>query len=273
MAPGVSQKRPGGENGGEHDSTDFGFRQVRRGEKAHLVRAVFDGVAGRYDLMNDLMSLGLHRLWKRALIDWLAPRPGMTLIDVAGGTGDAASLFLKCCARQAGKQRAPATATRAIVCDVNRAMIAVGRDRALDRGVTHGIEWVCGDAEALPVPDDAADAYTIAFGLRNVTDKAAALSEARRVLRPGGRFLCLEFSHVVLPLLEQWYERYSFEVLPALGRVVTGQGDAYRYLAESIQRFPDQDSLAEMMRATGLARVSYRNLTGGIAALHSAWRL
>jgi demethylmenaquinone methyltransferase/2-methoxy-6-polyprenyl-1,4-benzoquinol methylase len=152
-------------------------------------------------------------------------------------------------------------------------MIAMGRNRVLDRGLLHGIDWVCGDAEALPVADKTVDAYTIAFGLRNVTDKDAALAEARRVLRPGGRFLCLEFSRVVLPLLDRLYERYSFAVVPALGQIVTGRGDAYQYLVESIQRFPDQETLADMIRTAGLERVSCRNLTGGIAALHSAWRL
>ncbi len=273
MSPGLEETRPGGKDGDEA-STDFGFRQVRKGEKATLVRDVFEGVAMRYDLMNDLMSFGVHRLWKQALIDWLAPRPGMWLIDVAGGTGDIAARFFGRCARQPGSaQAAVAAGTRVIVCDVNRAMIAMGRNRVLDRGLLHGIDWVCGDAEALPVADKTVDAYTIAFGLRNVTDKDAALAEARRVLRPGGRFLCLEFSRVVLPLLDRLYERYSFAVVPALGQIVTGRGDAYQYLVESIQRFPDQETLADMIRTAGLERVSCRNLTGGIAALHSAWRL
>ncbi len=270
MTPGIEDTRPGGEDGGEQDSTDFGFRRVRRNEKASLVRGVFNSVAGRYDLMNDLMSLGVHRLWKRVMIEWLAPRPGMRLLDVAGGTGDIAFRFLSRCARANGDTGA---GTRAIVCDVNESMIAVGRDRALDRGIVRQIDWVCGDAEKLPLVAGAVDAYTIAFGLRNVTDKEAALGEAFRVLRPGGRFLCLEFSHVILPLLDRAYERYSFDIVPALGQIVTGHGDAYRYLVESIRRFPDQETLTDMVRAAGLERVSYRNLTGGVAALHSAWRI
>jgi demethylmenaquinone methyltransferase/2-methoxy-6-polyprenyl-1,4-benzoquinol methylase len=270
MAPGVDDTRPGGEDGGEQDRTDFGFRRVRKGDKAVLVRAVFDSVAGRYDLMNDLMSLGVHRVWKGFMIDWLAPRPGMWLLDVAGGTGDIAFRFLSRCARAKG---AAGANTRAIVCDMNESMIAVGRDRALDRGLVRGIDWVRGDAEKLPLAAGTVDAYTIAFGLRNVTDKEAALREAFRVLKPGGRFLCLEFSHVSVPLFDQAYERYSFDVVPALGQIVTGHGDAYRYLVESIRRFPDQETLAEMVRAAGLERVSYRNLTGGVAALHSAWRI
>ncbi|MHA1537387.1 MAG: class I SAM-dependent methyltransferase [Alphaproteobacteria bacterium] len=242
---------------------DFGFRRVPEGEREGLVRAVFDSVAGRYDLMNDLMSGGVHRLWKSALIDTLAPRAGMHLLDVAGGTGDIAFRFLD---RLEGRGRAS-------VCDINREMLSVGRDRALDRGIVGGIEWLCGDAEALPLADASVDAYTIAFGLRNVGGIDQALAEARRVLRPGGRFLCLEFSRVVLPVLDRLYERYSFAVVPAIGAAVTGDRAAYQYLVESIAMFPSQEALAARVVGAGFERVGYRNLSGGIAAIHSAWRL
>jgi len=239
----------------------FGVRDVEAGDKAALVRGVFDTVAGRYDLMNDLMSGGVHRVWKASLIDQLKPRAGMRLLDVAGGTGDIAMRY-----RDAGG--GPVT-----VLDVNEQMLSVGRDRALDQGVTAGMRWVVGDAEALPFADRTIDAYTIAFGLRNVTDMDRALGEARRVLKPGGCFLCLEFSRVVLPLLSGLYDRYSFSVVPALGAWITGDADAYRYLVESIRRFPDQAALADRMRAAGLERVRVRNLSGGVVAIHAAWRV
>jgi demethylmenaquinone methyltransferase/2-methoxy-6-polyprenyl-1,4-benzoquinol methylase len=263
MKPGAPDQRR------TEGTADFGFRRVRASEKSSLVRAVFDGVAKRYDLMNDLMSFGIHRLWKQAMLDWLAPRPGMRLLDVAGGTGDIALRFLA----RAGGQRAAAKPSQAIVCDVNEAMMEIGRDRALDSGVVTGLDWVCGSAEQLPFADRTADAYTIAFGLRNVTDIPRALREARRVLAPCGRFLCLEFSRVDTPILAALYEHYSFSVVPALGRMVTGREDAYRYLVESIRRFPDAPELAAKMREAGFARVQYRLLSGGIAALHSGWRI
>ena len=244
-------------------AADFGFRRVPRAAKSRLVREVFDQVAARYDLMNDLMSAGIHRLWKDAMVDWLAPRPGQRLLDVAGGTGDIA---FRLHARTMGR-------ARIAVCDINAEMVGVGRDRALDRGIVAGIDWLCGDAEALPVASQSIDSYTIAFGLRNVTDIDRALSEARRVLSPGGRFLCLEFSRVVVPLLDQLYERYSFAVVPWLGALVTGSREAYQYLVESIRRFPPQHALAERIEKAGLGQVRVRNLSGGIAALHSAWRL
>jgi demethylmenaquinone methyltransferase/2-methoxy-6-polyprenyl-1,4-benzoquinol methylase len=242
-------------------TTHFGFRTVREAEKATLVRAVFDDVAPRYDLMNDLMSMGIHRLWKAAMLDWLHPRPGMTLLDVGGGTGDIAFRFR---ARGGGP---------VVVCDINKEMLAVGRDRAIDRNAVADLSWVCGDAEVLPIPDRTVDAYTIAFCLRNVTHIDAALSEARRVLKPGGRFLCLEFSQVVLPLFRRLYDQYSFHILPWLGERVAGNRDAYQYLVESIRKFPPQEVLARRMKGAGLEQVSYRNLSGGIAALHSGWRL
>ncbi len=242
-------------------TASFGFRDVDAGDKAALVRGVFDNVARRYDLMNDLMSWGVHRLWKAALIDQLKPRADMRLLDVAGGTGDVALRYYD------------SGGGDVTVLDVNQQMLSVGRDRALDRGVTAGMQWVVGDAEALPLADETLDAYTIAFGLRNVTDIGRALGEARRVLKPGGYFLCLEFSRVVLPLLSSLYDRYSFLVVPALGARITGDSGAYRYLVESIRRFPDQAALAGRMRAAGLERVRVRNLSGGIAAIHAAWRI
>ena len=245
--------------------TDFGFRRVSEEAKAPLVRAVFDSVAPRYDLMNDLMSFGIHRVWKAEMIAWLNPRPGQRMLDVAGGTGDVALLALP-------KLAAPAGGSVA-VCDANPQMLELGRARAIDKGILSGIEWLGGDAEALPFADRSFDLYTIAFGLRNVTRRERALAEARRVLKPGGRFLCLEFTPLVAPVLQPLYDLYSLHFLPLLGQIVTSDRDAYAYLAESIRRFPPQSELAEMITAAGLDRARYRNLTGGIAALHSAWRL
>jgi demethylmenaquinone methyltransferase/2-methoxy-6-polyprenyl-1,4-benzoquinol methylase len=244
-------------------TTHFGERIVPLAEKAPLVRGVFQSVAGKYDLMNDLMSGGIHRLWKAAMVEWLNPRPGLVGVDVAGGTGDIAFRIL---------ERLDGDAD-IYVCDLTADMLAVGRDRAIDRGLLSGLHWVSGDAQHLPLPDRSLDAYTIAFGLRNVTDIDLALGEARRVLKPGGRFLCLEFSRVVLPLLAELYDLYSFRVLPALGQAVTGDRESYQYLVESIRRFPPQDELVQRMGAAGLERASYRNLSAGIAALHSAWRI
>ena len=251
-------------------TTHFGYEDVPVDEKTPRVRGVFESVASRYDLMNDLMSGGIHRLWKTSLIDWLNPRQGLRLLDVAGGTGDIAFRVLH--------RVGPARAGPAVVCDLTPEMLQIGRDRAVDRGLIgracpSGLHWVCGDAERLPLPARGFDAYTIGFGLRNVTRIEAALAEAYRVLRPGGRFLCLEFSRVVVPGLAELYDLYSFNVLPSLGAAVTGDRAAYLYLAESIRRFPAQDELAAMMERAGFARVRYRNLSGGIAALHSGWRL
>jgi len=245
----------------EPGTTHFGFRDVPEAEKESLVREVFDSVAGRYDLMNDLMSMGIHRLWKDALMDWLRPRPGMTLVDVGGGTGDIAFRFLE---RGGG----PVT-----VVDINKEMLARGRDRALDKGILDGITWINGDAEKLPLDDMSADAFTIAFCIRNVTHIEKALSEARRVLKPGGRFICLEFSHVRAPLLAKLYDSYSFNVLPFMGAKVAGDREAYQYLAESIRKFPDQEIFAGMIADAGLGNVQVRDLSGGIAAMHSAWRV
>ena len=248
----------------------FGDRPVPAAEKPTLVRGVFATVAGRYDLMNDLMSGGIHRLWKSAMIDGLLLRPGQHVLDVAGGTGDIAQRIIE---RWGGPDQAIAAGGRVTVCDLTPDMVAIGRDRAIDRGWIGGIDWVVGDAEQLPFAEMSLDRYAIAFGLRNVTRPERALAEARRVLKPGGRLVCLEFSRVALPWLARLYDLYSFQVLPALGAAVAGDADAYRYLAESIRRFPAQDELAALMEAAGLERVRYRNLSGGIAALHSAWRL
>ncbi len=246
---------------GQNGETHFGFETVAEAEKAGLVRGVFDSVAPKYDLMNDLMSLGIHRVWKAAFLDWLRPQPDMRLIDVGGGTGDIAFGFLD----RGGQD--------ATVVDINAEMLSVGRDRAIDRGILEGVTWLNGDAENLPLPDATFDAYTIAFCIRNVTHIEAALADARRVLKPGGRFMCLEFSHVALPWLEKVYDTYSFKVLPEIGAKIAGDREAYQYLAESIRRFPPQDTFADMIRNAGFGQVSYDNLSGGIAAIHSAWRI
>jgi demethylmenaquinone methyltransferase/2-methoxy-6-polyprenyl-1,4-benzoquinol methylase len=243
------------------NTVDFGFRSVDRAQKAELVRAVFDSVAPNYDRMNDLMSLGIHRLWKQIFVSDLRPRPQDTLLDLAGGTGDISFGWLK---RGGGP---------VLLTDINNAMLSVGRDRALERGFAGDISLVVADAENLPLPDRCVDRVSIAFGLRNCTDKSAVLRGARRVLKPGGRFLCLEFSQVTVAALAPVYDAWSFQVLPRLGRMVAKDEDSYRYLAESIRTFPNQETLAEMMRQAGLARVTVRNLSGGIAAIHAGWRL
>ncbi|HEY1630910.1 MAG TPA: bifunctional demethylmenaquinone methyltransferase/2-methoxy-6-polyprenyl-1,4-benzoquinol methylase UbiE [Rhizomicrobium sp.] len=245
--------------------TSFGFRDVPEGEKEALVREVFSSVAKRYDLMNDLMSGGVHRLWKDTMVEWLNPQPGWRVLDVAGGTGDVAF-------RIADAVRAKGGEAAITVCDINADMLGEGVVRAEARN-ERAIEWVCGDAEALPAPDGTMDAYTIAFGIRNVTHIDRALEEARRVLKPGGRFLCLEFSRVEAPVLDTLYEKFSFSVLPKLGEWVAKDADSYRYLAESIRRFPPQAKFARMIEKAGLSRVKVRNLTGGIAAMHSAWKI
>jgi len=246
-------------SGLQGETADFGFRDVPKEDKARLVSGVFDSVAPRYDLMNDLMSFGVHRLWKAALIRALRPAPGMAVLDVAGGTGDIAAA-------------AAARGADVVVVDINAGMTAAGRDRAVDRGRLD-IAWTVGDAEALPFPDMSQDAVTIAFGLRNITRRDRALREMRRVLKPGGRFFCLEFSAVAAPALRAVHARYVFRVLPRLGALVAGDADAYRYLAESIARFPDRRTLADLMGASGFEQVRWRTLSGGIAALHRGWRL
>jgi demethylmenaquinone methyltransferase/2-methoxy-6-polyprenyl-1,4-benzoquinol methylase len=239
----------------------FGDRPVDPAEKAGLVRDVFSKVAGRYDLMNDLMSAGVHRAWKAAFVSMLAPRPAEVLLDVAAGTGDIAAGW-----RRAG-------GGPAVLCDINEAMLSAGRDRAFDRGRISGLSWAVGDAESLPFPDRSFDVYAIAFGLRNVTNIDAALSEARRVLKPGGRFFCLEFSRVAIAPLRFLYERYSDIVIPRLGAIVAKDRDSYAYLVESIRRFPDQEALLRRVADAGLSLGSCRNLSGGIAAVHHAFRI
>ena len=245
----------------DRDTTDFGFREVPRGEKASLVRQVFDSVAPRYDLMNDLMSLGIHRIWKRIFVNAIACSPRETLLDLAGGTGD---ITFGALARGAG---------HVILTDVNAEMLEVARKRALDRGIVEGIEFAVVDAERIPLPDGSVEKVSIAFGLRNCTDKDAVLREARRVLRPGGRFHCLEFSKLEVAALAPLYETWNFKVLPEIGARVAKDRDSYQYLAESIRRFPDQPTLAGMMERAGLERARWQNLSGGIVAIHTGWRL
>jgi demethylmenaquinone methyltransferase/2-methoxy-6-polyprenyl-1,4-benzoquinol methylase len=247
------------------ERADFGFAEVPREARQRLVNDVFARVARRYDLMNDVMSGGLHRLWKDAVINWMAPPRSRSfrLIDVAGGTGDIAARFL----------RAGGPSAQAIICDISAEMLDAGRARLAAGPEGARLTLVQANAEALPVCARSCDAYTIAFGIRNVTDRDAALREAFRVLKPGGRFLCLEFSQVQVPFLDRLYDAYSFNLIPRIGEAVAGDGEAYRYLVESIARFPDQDSFAAMITSAGFARVQYRNLSGGIAAIHSGWRL
>ncbi len=245
----------------------FGFQDVDPAAKAGLVRGVFDRVAGRYDLMNDLMSAGVHRAWKDGTAARLNPRPGEVVVDCAGGTGDIARRLVKL-ARGAQARRG-GEPLRVHVVDYNAEMIAAGRAR----GAEPEIDWAVGDAQSLPLPDAAADAYVIAFGIRNVTRIEAALAEARRVLKPGGRFLCLEFSRPTTPALRAAYDAFSFNVIPAIGGVVARDRESYRYLVESIRRFPDQRRFAAMIEAAGFARVGWTDYSGGIAALHVGWVL
>ena len=246
----------------DEDTTYFGFTQVDRDAKAGMVRGVFDSVASRYDLMNDLMSGGVHRLWKRFTIELSAARPGQTILDIAGGTGDLAARF----SRLVGPEG------QVILADINAAMLEVGRDRLIDKGATGNIEVVQADAQALPFEDNSVDCITIAFGLRNVTDKEMALRSMLRVLRPGGRLLVLEFSKPTSPLLGKAYDQYSFQILPAMGRLIAQDAESYRYLAESIRKHPDQDTLLGMMEDAGFAECRYHNMTGGIVALHQGFK-
>lgn len=246
----------------EGDTTHFGFRTVGADQKAGLVQGVFSRVASKYDVMNDLMSAGVHRLWKDAMMDWLAPRPGQRLIDVAGGTGDIAFRFLT---------RAPGAS--AVVVDLTEPMLIEGRARAEAAAMGGALDWVVGDAMALPFADASFDVYTISFGIRNVTRIEAALAEAHRVLRPGGRLMVLEFSRMVSPALQWAYDRYSFNVIPVMGQIVAGDRDSYQYLVESIRRFPEQERFAAMIREAGFGQVRFRNLSMGIAALHSGWKI
>ena len=243
----------------------FGFKDVDAAEKPGMVRGVFDRVASRYDLMNDLMSAGVHRIWKDMTAARLNPQPGETIVDCAGGTGDMAGRFARM-ARKAQLRRGGDDA-RVVVVDYNAEMVAAG----IKRGGEPEIAWAVGDAQRLPLPDASADAYVISFGLRNVTDIPTALSEARRVLKPGGRYLCLEFSRPVTEALQKAYDAYSFHVIPQIGEWVAKDRESYQYLVESIRRHPDQETLARMMREAGFGRVGYTNFTGGVAALHHGW--
>lgn len=243
----------------DQDTTHFGFEQVSRPDKAARVARVFDSVAARYDLMNDLMSGGLHRLWKQVALTMAAVRPGQSVLDLAGGTGDLAAQL----ARQVGPTG------RVVLADINASMLGVGRDRLLDRGIVDNVLYVQADAEQLPFPAASFDCVTIAFGLRNVTDKQRALGAMCEVLKPGGRLLVLEFSHPANPLLARLYDQYSFRILPRMGGLVAGDADSYRYLAESIRMHPKQDDLRAMLTAAGFTDARYHNMTGGIVALHT----
>ena len=256
------------------EKTHFGFQEVDQQAKAGLVQGVFTSVASKYDIMNDLMSGGIHRLWKESMIDWLRPQLGQQFLDVAGGTGDIA---FKIADRLGDQQQKGREGDSSIyVCDLTASMLEEGAKRAQSGALAKHqdrLHWVCGNAQDLPLSDKSVDCYTIAFGLRNVTLPLKALKDAYRVLRPGGRILCLEFSHVVLPFLDKLYDLYSFNLLPHIGGIVANDKASYQYLVESIRQFPKQDKLADMYREAGFEQVSYRNLSGGIAAIHSGWRL
>jgi len=243
-------------------TTHFGFQDIPEDQKASRVQGVFGSVASKYDVMNDVMSLGIHRIWKDAMMDWLAPRPGQRLLDVAGGTGDISFRFLK----RAGHGHAT-------VLDLTEPMLVEGRKRAEAEQMAGSLDWVTGDAMKLPFADASFDVYTISFGIRNVTRPQEALNEAFRVLKPGGRLMVLEFSQIPTPGLQWAYDRYSFNLIPAMGKLIANDRDSYQYLVESIRRFPDQETFLNMVRAAGFEQAKYRNLSMGIACLHSGWKL
>ncbi|MGA9252983.1 MAG: bifunctional demethylmenaquinone methyltransferase/2-methoxy-6-polyprenyl-1,4-benzoquinol methylase UbiE [Roseobacter sp.] len=243
-------------------TTHFGFETVPEGEKAGRVQGVFSSVASKYDIMNDVMSVGIHRLWKDAMMDWLAPRAGQKLLDVAGGTGDISFRFLK----RAGYGHAT-------VLDLTESMLVEGRKRAEAEAMADQLDWVTGDAMQLPFADNSFDVYTISFGIRNVTRPQEALNEAFRVLRPGGRLMVLEFSQLPNPAMQKAYDLYSFNVIPRMGQAIAGDRDSYQYLVESIRNFPDQETFLNMVRTAGFENAKYRNLSMGIACLHSGWKI
>ena len=242
--------------------TDFGFSRVKSKDKSNLVKKIFENVSGRYDLMNDFMSLGIHRVWKKSMLDWLAPRRGQSLIDVAGGTGDIAFNFIK---------RAK-TGANATILDLTESMMIEGKKKTIDLPEESQVNWVCGDAMRMPFSDSTFDVYTISFGIRNVTNISKTLSEAYRVLKPGGRLMILEFSSVNNDLISWIYDKYSFNIIPKLGEFVSNDRESYQYLVESIRKFPNQEKFSEMIINEGFRKVKYRDLTFGIAALHSAWK-
>ncbi len=244
------------------NTTHFGFETVREDEKAGRVQGVFSSVASKYDIMNDVMSVGIHRIWKEAMMDWLAPRAGHKLLDVAGGTGDISFKFL-------GR----AGSGHATVCDITESMLIAGKTRAEAATMSDSLDWVVGDAMALPFADNTFDVYTISFGIRNVTRPQEALNEAFRVLRPGGRLMVLEFSQLPSPMMQAAYDAYSFNVIPRMGQLIANDRDSYQYLVESIRKFPDQETFLEMVKIAGFENAKYRNLSLGIAALHSGWKL
>jgi len=243
-------------------TTHFGVQTVPESEKASKVQGVFGSVASKYDIMNDVMSMGIHRIWKDAMMDWIAPRAGQRLLDVAGGTGDISFRFLK----RAGYGHAT-------VCDLTEPMLVEGRKRAEADQMADQLNWVVGDAMALPFDDNTFDVYTISFGIRNVTRPQDALNEAYRVLKPGGRLMVLEFSHIPNDMMQWMYDKYSFNFIPTMGKIIANDRDSYKYLVESIRKFPDQDTFLNMVRAAGFENAKYRNLTMGIACLHSGWKI
>lgn len=243
-------------------TTHFGFQDVPESEKAGRVQGVFSSVASKYDVMNDAMSFGIHRIWKDAMMDWLAPRAGQRLLDVAGGTGDVSFRFLK----RAGRGHAT-------VLDLTEPMLIEGRKRAEANAMSDSLDWVVGDAMHLPFEANTFDVYTISFGIRNVTRPQEALNEAFRVLRPGGRLMVLEFSQIPNEMMQKVYDLYSFNIIPRLGQMIANDRDSYQYLVESIRKFPDQDTFLGMVRHAGFENAKYRNLSMGIACLHSGWKI
>jgi demethylmenaquinone methyltransferase/2-methoxy-6-polyprenyl-1,4-benzoquinol methylase len=244
------------------NTTHFGAQTIPEDEKAGKVRSLFSDVANNYDIMNDVMSMGIHRIWKEAMMDWLAPRAGQKLLDVAGGTGDVSFKFLK----RAGHGHAT-------VCDLTEGMLIEGRKRAEAEAMQDSLDWIVGDAMDLPFENNTFDVYTISFGIRNVTRPQEALNEAYRVLKPGGRLMVLEFSQLPNPMMQKAYDLYSFNVIPRMGQMIANDRDSYQYLVESIRNFPDQETFLGMVRAAGFENAKYRNMTMGIAALHSGWKI